>query len=164
VLRLFTGTRRDSRQAERRAQQLIAASFDVLALYVSIEAARTLANDTHPPHKLGRDRTRCFHRGNDAAARPGQRSPRKRAALLGNRNEASQTRLCAYLSIALLLGLAANAPAGWSWADPLAAFFIAAVAAKEGRQSWRGAVPSGSVPAREAGRRHGRLRSRGESS
>ena len=53
-------------------------------------------------------------------------------------NEASQTQLCAYLSIALLVGLGANAVFGWWWADPLAALAIAAVAVKEGRESWRG--------------------------
>jgi divalent metal cation (Fe/Co/Zn/Cd) transporter len=52
--------------------------------------------------------------------------------------EASQTQLCAYLSIVLLLGLGANALAGWWWADPITALAIAAVAIKEGRESWRG--------------------------
>jgi divalent metal cation (Fe/Co/Zn/Cd) transporter len=45
--------------------------------------------------------------------------------------------LCAYLSAALLLGLAANATLGWWWADPLAALAIAAVALREGRDAWR---------------------------
>ena len=39
---------------------------------------------------------------------------------------------------ALLVGLGLNAIAGLWWADPLAALFIAGVAAKEGRESWRG--------------------------
>src|SRR5262249_39686571 len=52
--------------------------------------------------------------------------------------EASQTQLCAYLSVALLLGLGANALAGWWWADPLAALAVAAMAVNEGRASWRG--------------------------
>ena len=52
--------------------------------------------------------------------------------------EASQTQLCAYLSIALLVGLGANAILGWWWADPLAALAIAGVALKEGREGWRG--------------------------
>ena len=42
--------------------------------------------------------------------------------------EASQTQLCAYLSIALLIGLGANALFGWWWADPITALAIAAVA------------------------------------
>jgi divalent metal cation (Fe/Co/Zn/Cd) transporter len=46
--------------------------------------------------------------------------------------------ICAYLSIALLVGLLGNALlSGW-WADPVAALAIAAVAAKEGRDAWRG--------------------------
>ena len=52
--------------------------------------------------------------------------------------EASQTQLCAYLSVALLVGLLANALAGWWWADPVAALVIAAVALREGRDSWKG--------------------------
>jgi divalent metal cation (Fe/Co/Zn/Cd) transporter len=52
--------------------------------------------------------------------------------------EASQTQLCAYLSIALLVGLGANALFGLWWMDPAAALVIAAAAVKEGRESWRG--------------------------
>ena len=52
--------------------------------------------------------------------------------------EGAQNMLCAYLSIALLAGLLANAVAGWWWADPAAALVIAAVALEEGRESWRG--------------------------
>jgi divalent metal cation (Fe/Co/Zn/Cd) transporter len=52
--------------------------------------------------------------------------------------EASQTSLCAYLSVALLVGLGANALFGLWWADPLAALVIAAFALREGRESWRG--------------------------
>jgi divalent metal cation (Fe/Co/Zn/Cd) transporter len=46
--------------------------------------------------------------------------------------EASQTNLCAYLSVALLVGLGTNALLGWWWADPPTALAIAAVAVKEG--------------------------------
>jgi divalent metal cation (Fe/Co/Zn/Cd) transporter len=52
--------------------------------------------------------------------------------------EGAQNMLCAYLSVALLIGLLANAVAGWWWADPAAALVIAAVALREGRESWRG--------------------------
>src|SRR4051812_47793377 len=44
VLWLFTGKRRGSHAAERRAQQLIAVSFFLLAGYVGVEALRTLVN------------------------------------------------------------------------------------------------------------------------
>jgi hypothetical protein len=46
--------------------------------------------------------------------------------------------LCAYLSVALLLGLEANALFGLWWADPVTALVVAGVAIKEGRESWRG--------------------------
>jgi Co/Zn/Cd efflux system component len=43
----------------------------------------------------------------------------------------------------------ANTLLGWSWADPVTALAIAAVAVKEGRDAWRGdaccAVPIASV-------------------
>jgi divalent metal cation (Fe/Co/Zn/Cd) transporter len=52
--------------------------------------------------------------------------------------EGGQNMLCAYLSIALLVGLLANALAGWWWADPIAALVIGAVALREGAETWRG--------------------------
>jgi divalent metal cation (Fe/Co/Zn/Cd) transporter len=42
------------------------------------------------------------------------------------------------LSLSTLVGLGANAALGWWWADPLAALFIAYVAAREGRDAWAG--------------------------
>jgi len=87
---------------------------------------------------LGRYWTRRVHGTDDAA-------PRKRETQIGHKlgssaavQEASQTQLCAYLSIALLIGLGANALFGWWWADPIAALAIAAVAVREERESWRG--------------------------
>lgn len=37
-----------------------------------------------------------------------------------------------------LVGLILNATLGWSWADPIAALVIAAIAVKEGRDAWQG--------------------------
>ena len=52
--------------------------------------------------------------------------------------DSRQTLLCTYLSGVLLLGLVLNALFGWSWADPVVALVIAAVAIKEGRTAWHG--------------------------
>ncbi|HEY8866765.1 MAG TPA: hypothetical protein VIM22_07510, partial [Solirubrobacteraceae bacterium] len=52
--------------------------------------------------------------------------------------ESRQTMLCAYLSAALLVGLTANAVAGWWWADPAVGLVIVAVAMREARDAWRG--------------------------
>lgn len=60
---------------------------------------------------------------------------------LGSRSavaDSRQTLLCTYLSGVLLLGLVLNSALGWSWADPVAALFIAAVAVKDGRDAWKG--------------------------
>jgi len=54
--------------------------------------------------------------------------------------EGTQNILCAYLSVALLLGLGLNAMAGWWWADPIAALVIAVVALREGVSTWKGEV------------------------
>jgi divalent metal cation (Fe/Co/Zn/Cd) transporter len=48
VLWLFSGTRIGSSAAERRAQQLIAASFFVLAAYVAVESVRSLVGREEP--------------------------------------------------------------------------------------------------------------------
>ena len=131
--------RRLGRSAERRAQQLIAASFFVLAAYVGVEArARSLVAGDHPA-ELGRHRARRGHRADDAAAgaREGAGGPRARVA--GGRERGRARRmLCAYLSVALLVGLGANALLGWWWADPVTALAIAAVALREGVEKLAG--------------------------
>jgi divalent metal cation (Fe/Co/Zn/Cd) transporter len=53
-------------------------------------------------------------------------------------SEATQNMICAYLSVALLVGLGLNALFGWWWADPAAALVIAAVAFREGVETWKG--------------------------
>jgi divalent metal cation (Fe/Co/Zn/Cd) transporter len=138
VLWLFTGTRLGSHHAERRAQQMISVSFFVLAAYVTVEAARTLISADHPETSWIGVGLAAF----TALTMPLLAAAKRR---VGNRlhssatvKEASQTTLCAYLSVALLVGLLANALAGWWWADPTAALVIAAFAVKEGRESWRG--------------------------
>ena len=48
VIWLFSGGRGSSHAAERRAQQLIAASYGLLVAYISVEAARDLIGAHHP--------------------------------------------------------------------------------------------------------------------
>ena len=138
VLWLFTGSRRGSRVAERRAQQLVAVSFFVLAAYVGAEAVRSLLAGDHPQVSWVGIGLAAF----TAPTMPLLARAKRRVATKLNSSaavkEASQTQLCAYLSVALLVGLGANALLHWWWADPLTALAIAGVALKEGRESWRG--------------------------
>jgi divalent metal cation (Fe/Co/Zn/Cd) transporter len=67
------------------------------------------------------------------------RAKKRLGPVLGSQavvSEARQTELCAWMSGVVLAGLAANAIAGWWWADPVAALAIAGVAAYEARRSW----------------------------
>ena len=52
------------------------------------------------------------------------------------RAEAALTFLDGVLSVLTLTGLALNALAGWSWADPSAALFVAVAALNEARENW----------------------------
>jgi divalent metal cation (Fe/Co/Zn/Cd) transporter len=138
VIWLFTGRRLHSESAERRAQQLIAGSFFVLAAYVSVEAVRTIVGTDHPATSWVGIGLAAF----TAATMPLLAAAKRR---VGNQlhssatvNEGTQNLICAYLSLALLVGLGLNALVGWWWADPAAALLIAAVAAREGVASWRG--------------------------
>lgn len=54
------------------------------------------------------------------------------------RAEAKETLACSYLSLTLLLGLVANAAAGWWWADPVAALCMTPWLVKEGVEGIRG--------------------------
>jgi divalent metal cation (Fe/Co/Zn/Cd) transporter len=138
VIWLMTNARSASQAAERRAQQLIAASFALLAVYISVEAIRDLAAGLHPdPSWVGVGLAIVTL----AAMPPLARAKRRVGEQLGSSataSESRQTMLCAYLSAALLVGLLANAVVGWSWADPVVALVIAAVAGREARDAWRG--------------------------
>jgi divalent metal cation (Fe/Co/Zn/Cd) transporter len=138
VIWLFSGDRGASDAAERRAQQLIAASYALLVAYVGIEAVRDLVGAHHAAVSWVGIGLAAF----TAATMPLLARAKRRVgqALTSSAavSEAGQNMICAYLSVALLVGLLLNALAGWWWADPAAALAIAALAAYEGVKSWRG--------------------------
>jgi divalent metal cation (Fe/Co/Zn/Cd) transporter len=137
VVWLFTGRRVGSASAERRAQRLIAASFFALAAYIAVDSVHALGGDRPQPSWVGIGLALVTAPTMPLLARAKRRVGRE----LGSRateSEAGQNLLCAYLSVALLAGLGANALVGWWWADPLAGIVIAVVAAREGLASWRG--------------------------
>jgi divalent metal cation (Fe/Co/Zn/Cd) transporter len=138
VLWRFAESRSASDGAERRAQQLIGASFYVIAIYITVEALRTLTGDSHPEVSLvgiGLAAVTLVMMPPLAAAKARVGDKLHSSA---TKSEGRQNLLCAYLSAALLVGLGANALFGWWWADPLTAFVIAAVAVSEGREAWAG--------------------------
>jgi len=138
IIWLFTGKRLHSETAERRAQQLVAVSYFVLAAYVTIESVRTLIGGDHPETSWVGIGLAAFTAPTMPLLARAKRNVGRKLSSSATVSEAAQNMICAYLSVALLIGLLANALAGWWWADPLAALVIAGVALREGRESWRG--------------------------
>jgi divalent metal cation (Fe/Co/Zn/Cd) transporter len=129
---------RDPQRRERVALRLVAGSFFALAGYVAVTAGwALLAGGDARPSLPGVALALCSLLVMPVLSYLQRRAGRE----LGSRTavaDSKQALLCTYLSAVLLVGLALNAAAGWSWADPVAALVIAAVAAREGYQAWRG--------------------------
>ena len=138
VLWRFSGSRMLSRSSERRAQQLVAVSFFLLAPFIAFEATHALLVEHRAKTTLlgiglsiatlcvcpwlGRAKLRLGEQlGSPATA-----------------GEGRQNLICAYLAVAVLAGLLANALLGIWWLDPVVALGIAALAITEGRRAWRG--------------------------
>ncbi len=138
VIWRFTGWRRLSPVSERHAGRLVAVSFFLLAPYIAQDAIRVLITGEHPHISwlgigLSISSIIVMPQLGRAKHRIGQR--------LGSRattGEGTQNLLCAYLAAGVLASLALNATVGLWWADPAVALAIAALAIKEGRQTWQG--------------------------
>lgn len=134
----FTGDRIHSHEAETRAQKVVGATFFMLAPYILVSAIQRLAAGSHAKASwvgiglaivsitlmplFGRAKKRI---GNQLRSH-------------ATAGEGTQNILCACLSLAILLGLGANALFGFWWADPLVALVVAVVAIQAGIRTWRG--------------------------
>ena len=128
----------DLEKMERRALQVVGATFLVLAAYILYEAGSTLwFREAPEPSPVGLVLASlsliimpllAF-----AKLRAGRRLESR--ALIADSKE---TFVCSYLSFALLLGLGANAAFGAWWADPVAALLMLPWVVKEGLEAIRG--------------------------
>jgi divalent metal cation (Fe/Co/Zn/Cd) transporter len=123
---------------ERRAQKLVALSLFLLAAYVCFDAATSLWSGEKPDFStVGVVLTSVSL----AVMLFLARAKRRAAVALGSRAlaaDAFQTTACWWLSLAALVGVTLNGALGWWWADPVAAFVIALLVIKEGREAWEG--------------------------
>jgi divalent metal cation (Fe/Co/Zn/Cd) transporter len=123
---------------ERRTHRIVGASFVALAAWVAYEAVEALVGREAPARTaLGVAILALSAIVMPLLARAKRRVARSLAsgALAA---EATQTALCAYLSVIALAGVALNAALGWWWADPVAALAMVPIIAKEGVEGLRG--------------------------
>jgi hypothetical protein len=134
----FTGRRLHSVDAERRAQAAVAVSFFLLVPYIVVVALDHLLTGNEAKGSWIGIALAAI----DAALMPLLGRAKKRLGIR-LRSQATtslgrQNVLCAYLSVAVLIGLLANAAFGLWWADPIAALVIAVVCVQAGIKAWRG--------------------------
>jgi divalent metal cation (Fe/Co/Zn/Cd) transporter len=139
---------------ERQALRLMAVAFLSLAGYVTAESIRGLVGGgeaARSPVGIGLAVASLIVMPLLSVA---QRRTGRRLGSAAVVADGTQTLLCTYLSAVLLVGLLLNATLGWGWADPVAGLVIAAVAAREGVEAWRGegcCAPAAGGPAEDAG-------------
>jgi divalent metal cation (Fe/Co/Zn/Cd) transporter len=134
----FAGGGGHAEDRERRTLRLIAFAFFALAAYVVQDSFRALAGGADPDASpVG-----IVLAAASLVVMPVLTVAKRRTGrALGSATvlaDSTQTFLCSCLSAVLLAGLLLNAALGWGWADPVAGLVIAALAAREGVEAWRG--------------------------
>jgi len=125
---------------ERRALRNIAVSFYALTGYLLLGGVVALATGSRPETSpVGIAVTAAA-----ALVMPVLAVTKRRVGRSAGNDlliaEASESLLCASLSITTLLALLLFSTFGWAWADPVAGFVIAAFAIREGREAWAGGL------------------------
>ena len=130
---------RDSGRRERvewLTRRVIGGSFLALSAYVAVDSVITLWQREAPePSVVGLGILVLSAFVMPVLAR----AKRRVAVALGSRAleaEATQTSICAYLSVIALAGVALNTFVGWWWADPVAALAMVPIIAKEGLEGF----------------------------
>lgn len=135
-------TRAEPERWEKPTVRAIGVAFFALAAYVTVDATLALTGLREPEHSsIGIGIAVASLIVMPALAWFELRTGRE----LGSasvRADAKQLLLCIYLSGTILIGLLLNSLFGWAWADSVAALVVAALAVREGVESWRGDVDS----------------------
>ena len=125
-------------RVERVTHRVIGASFFVLAAYVAIDSVMTLWEREAPEAST----VGLVILVLSVLVMPVLARARRRVArALQSRAleaDATQTSLCAYLSVIALAGVGLNAAFGWWWADPVAALAMLPIIGREGLEGLRG--------------------------
>jgi divalent metal cation (Fe/Co/Zn/Cd) transporter len=148
ILWLYSEGRAHRDDAERRAQQIVAGCFAVLALYLLYDGISTLATGSHPETSWPGAAVSAgaiifmplLARAKNAVA-----SQLSSAATAG---DAAQSWLCAIAAAGVLVSILANAALGAWWLDPIIGLGIAGLAVHEGREAGAGEVCADCAPVR----------------
>lgn len=122
---------------QRPALRAISATFFLLAVYVAVEAARTLIGAGEAEQSIVGIILNVVAL---AVMIPVAIVQWQTGRQLGNEAleaQAKETWLSNALSVNVLVGLGLNAALGWAWADPLVALVVAGFAAYAGVDAWR---------------------------
>jgi cation diffusion facilitator family transporter len=123
--------------AEKKAIFFVGATFLLLALYVTYESGKKLVFQEHPDESL----IGIILAIVSLVVMPLLALYKKKIATAINsralRADALETLACSYLSLTLVVGLAANAIFGWWWADPVSALAMVYFLVKEGLEAIR---------------------------
>ena len=124
-------------RVERLTLRVIGWSFLALAAYVAVDSVTSLWYRERPD----RSTVGTVILALSVIVMPVlARAKRRVARELGSaalEADATQTSLCAYLSVIALAGVALNALVGWWWCDPAAALAMVPIIAKEGLEGVR---------------------------
>jgi divalent metal cation (Fe/Co/Zn/Cd) transporter len=125
-------------RAERRVHRFVGGTFVALAVYVTARSVQTLVQQEVPDESLVGIALAAASLVIMPLVAWGKLRAAREIGSAALRAEARETLACSYLSLALLLGLAANASAGWWWADPVAALAMVPWLVREGIEGLRG--------------------------
>jgi len=125
-------------ERERTATRLVALGLFALAVYVTIEAAISLATRAKPqPSTAG-----IVISAVALVVMPLLSLAKRRVGRAIDNStllaDSVEGLLCAAFSAVTLVGVSLNAARGWWWADPVAALLLAFLALYEGREAWLG--------------------------
>jgi divalent metal cation (Fe/Co/Zn/Cd) transporter len=131
------------KRVEHLTVRIIGGTFLALATYVAYESIHTLIGREEPDGSpVG-----VILLSMSVIVMPLLARAKRRVALaLGSSAlvaDATQTSLCAYLSVIALVGVGLNTLLQWWWADPIAALVMVPIIVKEGIEGLRGEATSG---------------------
>lgn len=122
-------------EAERRALRIVGYTFFALAAFVTFQAGSILLRRAAPEESV----IGIALAGVSMVVMPwlgfAKKKVARRIRSQALEADATETLVCSYLSLTLLIGLGANALWGFWWADPIAALAIVGFIVHEGKEA-----------------------------